>query len=132
MNKFKSFMEKFKKNMFMYLVVWLAMVILLVAPITYTITEARLENKTWVEGIISNLVENLLEFPITKVFETEEEAMMFSKGYECQRDKNKVILMNNNIKHIIKDLSQYEIIDISSSVQSLEELFLHYYGGQHD
>lgn len=66
------------------------------------------------------------------IFETEEEAMMFSKGYECQRDKNKVILMNNNIKHIIKDLSQYEIIDISSSVQSLEELFLHYYGGQHD
>ena len=70
MNNFKSFMEKFKKNMFMYIVVWLAMVILLVAPITYTITNSRLENITWIQGILSNLVNNLLEFPITKVFET--------------------------------------------------------------
>ena len=70
MSKFKSFMEKFKKNILIYLVVWLIIAILLVAPVTYTFTEARLQGLTWLEGLIYNLVDNILEFPITKVFET--------------------------------------------------------------
>ena len=70
MSKFKSFMEKFKKNILIYLVVWLIIAILLVAPVTYTFTEARLQGLTWLEGLIYNLVNNILEFPITKVFET--------------------------------------------------------------
>ncbi len=69
MGKFKSFIEKFKKNILAYLVVWFIIAILLVAPVTYTFTEARLEGITWLEGITLHLVENILKFPITKIFE---------------------------------------------------------------
>lgn len=70
MSKFKSFMEKLKKNIFWYLVVWIIMSILLVAPITYTITNARLDQITLVEAFTLNFVDNLFKFPITKVFES--------------------------------------------------------------
>lgn len=69
MNKFKSFMEKLKKNMLLIIVVWLLIAILLVAPITYTVTEALLRGETIVSGIIYDLFDNILKFPITVVFE---------------------------------------------------------------
>ena len=67
-NKFKSFMEKLKKNILIYLVVWLIVVILLVAPITYTITETRLAGITWLEGIILYGAKNIIKLPIMVVF----------------------------------------------------------------
>lgn len=69
MKKFKSFMEKLKKNILIYIVVWLIAAILLVAPISYTFTEARIEGITWLEGVMLNLVDNFLKFPITVIFE---------------------------------------------------------------
>lgn len=69
MNNFKSFMEKFKKNMLIYIVVWLIVAILLVAPITYTITQARLEGITWLQGITLHIIDNIFKFPITVIFE---------------------------------------------------------------
>lgn len=69
MGKIKSFIEKLKKNMFMYLVVWLCIAILLVAPITYTITNANIEGVHWLEAITINIVDNILKLPITVIFE---------------------------------------------------------------
>ena len=68
MSKFKSFMEKLKKNIFAYLVVWLILAILPVAPVTYTLTNARLEGITALEGLSMHILDNFLKFPITKVF----------------------------------------------------------------
>lgn len=70
MKKFKSFMGKLKKNIFGYIVVWLIFAILLVAPITYTVTQGNLEGITWLESMTMHFVDNLLQFPITKVFES--------------------------------------------------------------
>lgn len=71
MNKFKSFMKKFKKNIFGYIVVWLILAILLVAPLTYTITQSRLQGIGWIEGITVNFLNNILKFPIMDVLQTE-------------------------------------------------------------
>ena len=70
MNKFKSFMEKLKKNIFWYLVVWIILSILLVAPVTYTLTNAHLDQMPIVEALSTKLVDNFFKFPITKVFES--------------------------------------------------------------
>jgi len=63
-------MEKLKKNIFWYLVVWIILSILLVAPVTYTITNARLDQITWIEAFSTHLVDNFFKFPIIKVFES--------------------------------------------------------------
>ena len=68
MDKFKSFMNKLKKNILLIIVVWLIIAILLVAPVTYTITESTLQGQSWLEAIIYNLVNNLFKLPITQVF----------------------------------------------------------------
>ncbi|MBR4260432.1 MAG: type IV secretory system conjugative DNA transfer family protein [Clostridia bacterium] len=81
MNKFKSFMKKLKKNILWYTVVWLVLVILLVAPVVYTLTQGRLEHLSMVEAMSYNFVNNFLMFPITKVFE-EAYIQDFAKGVE--------------------------------------------------
>ena len=81
MSKFKSFMEKLKKNIFIYLVVWLIIAILLVAPITYTFTNARNAGITWLEGCTLHLVDNILKFPITEISE-QNYINDFIKGME--------------------------------------------------
>ncbi|MEG1290908.1 MAG: ABC transporter ATP-binding protein, partial [Lachnospiraceae bacterium] len=43
--------------------------------------------------------------------------------------KNKVqLLVRNNVPEILKIIAAYEPIDLEVKTQSLEELFLHYYG----
>lgn len=70
MNKFKSFMEKFKKNILIYLVVWIVVAILLIAPVTYTYTNSVLAHRSsWVLEFSEFFLDNLFSFPITKVFE---------------------------------------------------------------
>ena len=81
MNKFKSFMGKLKKNILWYIVVWLVLVILLVAPVTYTNTQAGIQGISLLEGMMSNFVDNFLKFPIVKVFE-EPYLNDFIKGVE--------------------------------------------------
>ena len=68
MEKFKGFMEKFKKNIVLYIVVWLIIAILLVAPVSYTITQAKLQGITWLEAM-PYIVDNIFKFPITVIFE---------------------------------------------------------------
>ena len=68
MSKFKSFMKILKKNMLVYIVVWLIFAILLVPPVTFTATQATLEGKTVLQGIVDNLADNVFKLPITEVF----------------------------------------------------------------
>ena len=81
MNKFKSFMGKLKKNILWYIVVWLVLVILLVAPVTYTRTQAGIQGISLLEGMTLNFADNFLKFPITKVLE-EPYVNDFIKGVE--------------------------------------------------
>lgn len=68
MDKFKSFMQKLKKNMLAYIVVWLIFAILLVPPVTYTYSESINNGKTWLQGMMDDFVGNLFKLPITEVF----------------------------------------------------------------
>ena len=68
MKKFKSFMEKLKKNIFLYIVVWLLVAILLVAPISYTITDGALSGLTTYDAITQNVFHNILGLKVTEVF----------------------------------------------------------------
>ena len=62
-------MEKLKKNILIYLVVWIILAILLVAPVTYTITDGGLNGLNWMQSITANLMDNIFKFPISHVFE---------------------------------------------------------------
>lgn len=71
MDKFKSFIEKFKNQIWIYLIVWLAIAILFVAPLSYTVTEAAKEGIPWLQGVSLHFGENFSKFPITTVFQSE-------------------------------------------------------------
>lgn len=68
MEKLKKFIKQFKKNMLTIIVVWLIMVILLVAPITKCVTDAHLAGIAPVDGIMQNIVDNIIKFPILTAF----------------------------------------------------------------
>lgn len=112
MSKFKSFMEKLKKNILIYIVVWLIMVILLVAPVTYTCTEAKLTGQTILEGIIYNLLNNIFKLPIVNVF-SEPYLTDFITGIEIFS----VIYVIIMVKAILKTLpkGEYDKIEHGSS-----------------
>ena len=65
------------------------------------------------------------------VFKTNEEALNFKNkiGFKSEIDDNivKVSIVSNEVNNFIKELSNYNILDINSSSQTLEELFLHFY-----
>lgn len=63
-------------------------------------------------------------------FYQEDDAIQFIKKYENgQRDGCVVTLtIKGHTNQLIQDLSHYDIDDLSVRPQSLEELFLHYYG----
>lgn len=65
-------------------------------------------------------------------FNKESDAIKFTEQYDsCQRDQKQVILtLKGHTNELLKDLSQYDIQDFNARPQSLEELFLHYYGGE--
>ena len=89
MEKFKSFMHKLKKNMLGYIVVWLIFAILLVPPVTYTITDGYVNNgQNWIEALTYNLLNNLLKLPITEVIKAPflKEMELFS----CNPLKNMI------------------------------------------
>lgn len=68
MNKFKSFMERLKKNILIYIIVWLVMVILFVAPLGYIFVEAEESGHTLFQEVITNYSDAFLKFPITFIF----------------------------------------------------------------
>ena len=81
MGKFKSFMEKLKKQIWAYLIVWLIVAILFVAPATYTATNAMAEGMPILEGMTLHYIENLTKFPIVSIFQSEY-VNDFVKGME--------------------------------------------------
>lgn len=82
-------------------------------------------------------IENMEELKSKKnknfevVFKTNEEALNFINkiGFKSEIDNNivKVSIVSNEVNNFIKELSNYNILDINSSSQTLEELFLHFY-----
>lgn len=66
-------------------------------------------------------------------FLTQEMASSFSKEYgEVKgRQGNKVtVYVKGNIMPLIHTLDKYEITNLDVKIQTLEELFMHYYGGE--
>jgi len=66
-------------------------------------------------------------------FSTQEMASSFSKAYgEVKgRQGNKVtVYVKGNIMPLIHTLDKYEITNLDVKIQTLEELFMHYYGGE--
>ena len=82
-------------------------------------------------------IENMEELKSKKnknfelVFKTNEEALNFKNKISFKSELNnnivKLSIINNEINNFIKELSNYDILDINSSSQTLEELFLHFY-----
>lgn len=68
-------------------------------------------------------------FEIT--FEDIQTASLFQAKYpqSVQEDCQVTLIVQGSIESLLKELSQYHIIDMNVRSQSLEELFLHYYGG---
>ena len=112
MSKFKSFMKKLKKNMLVCLVVWLIFAILLVPPVTYTITNGYLEGMNWMESMTYNFFDNLVKFPITEVF-NEPYVADFIKGIEIFSILYLLIVFRGIYKSLPK--SEYDKIEHGSS-----------------
>lgn len=66
-------------------------------------------------------------------FQTEQEAKCFIENYNAKREHCHVeFVSNDDVNHIISILQDYHLIDMNIKAQSLEELFLHYYGGDQE
>lgn len=65
-------------------------------------------------------------------FQNEEDAITFAENHQASQREGRVVslLLKGYTNHLIKELSQYQIQDFNARPQSLEELFLHYYGGE--
>lgn len=82
-------------------------------------------------------IENMEELKSKKnknfevVFRTNKDAENFKNKISFKSELNnnivKLSIINNEINNFIKELSNYDILDINSSTQTLEELFLHFY-----
>lgn len=65
-------------------------------------------------------------------FSTREQAGSFAKVFPDadMEDKQVCITMQGNVQQLIQTLSTYEVEDLSIRTQTLEELFMHFYGGE--
>ena len=66
------------------------------------------------------------------MFATEELAEQFmNEGFECEQVESTVVkvLPRNNLNYLLATLSHYDIVDLDITKLTLEELFLHFYGG---
>lgn len=65
-------------------------------------------------------------------FATQELVEQFmDEGFECKQVESNVIKVvpRNNLNYLLATLSRYDIIDLDITKLTLEELFLHFYGG---
>lgn len=65
-------------------------------------------------------------------FATQELVEQFmDEGFECKQVESNVIKVvpRNNLNYLLATLSRYDIIDLDITKPTLEELFLHFYGG---
>lgn len=83
-------------------------------------------------------VENLQTLKASKhktyyiTFADEDLATQFmTEAFECKQLNPTVIkvLLRNNLNYLLATLSRYDIVDIDVKSPTLEELFLHFYGG---
>ena len=82
-------------------------------------------------------IENMEELKSKKnknfevVFKNEKGAENFKNKISFKSELNnnivKIVIANNEVNSFIKELSNYDILDINSSSQTLEELFLDFY-----
>ncbi|MEI0476769.1 hypothetical protein [Brachyspira pulli] len=65
------------------------------------------------------------------IFKTNKDAENFKNKISFKSELNdntvKVIISNNEVNNFIKEIANYDILDINSVNQTLEELFLHFY-----
>lgn len=66
------------------------------------------------------------------IFAEKNDAEIFKKRYpESKIDENRIIMTGkDDINRVIKDISEYQIEDITIRHQTLEEVFMKYYGGE--
>lgn len=66
------------------------------------------------------------------IFHTQEDAMKFHRAHDgsALHGKRVVVAYQGSVDPLIKELACYRIVDMSIRTQSLEELFLQYYGGE--
>lgn len=65
-------------------------------------------------------------------FSNMEDAIHFQELYSAnsyRKDNVVYLLSNENINHLIRELSKFNIEDINARYQTLEEVFMKYYGG---
>lgn len=69
-------------------------------------------------------------------FSDDTMALEFAKEYQLSKDAidgDKVTIgVKGNVDEFIKKLSKYNVKDLNVKTQSLEELFMHFYGGGHN
>ncbi len=82
---------------------------------------------------VETLVKNKKKTFIITLKNTQD-VELFTKLYpDAIIKKNTIEVTIDDYNHLLNNLHSYEIIDIDIKKQSLEELFLHFYGGQsHD
>lgn len=79
-SKFKRFLRKNSKYIIFALILWIITEIVLIAPISYTISESYVDGKFDIAFFVSNFIKNIISFnAITKVFTTKTIGI-FGKG----------------------------------------------------
>lgn len=64
-------------------------------------------------------------------FESKDDALKFSQAVlNCSINNNLVSVSTKDINSFLKQLSDFKIKDLSIKTQTLEELFMHFYGGE--
>ena len=73
---------------------------------------------------------NKKNYILTVNSKKEAERLKQEKNLNIQKiEDNKIsILVEKDLPKVLKILSNYEILDLQKQSQSLEELFLHFYG----
>ncbi|MGO5051886.1 ABC transporter ATP-binding protein [Lachnospiraceae bacterium LCP25S3_G4] len=83
---------------------------------------------------MENLRQKKLKY-YTLTFQTPEEASSFIKTtiYEIKHHVNNTVVIHvtGSLNIFLQSLLSYQIKDLDVSTQSLEDIFLHYYGGDH-
>ena len=80
---------------------------------------------------MENLRKNRLKHYEIHFYDENDAIAFMEKYHQAKRDGAIIHLMlKGHTNQLIQDLSQYDIDDFNARPQSLEELFLHYYGGE--
>ncbi|WP_028041910.1 ABC transporter ATP-binding protein [Candidatus Stoquefichus massiliensis] len=80
---------------------------------------------------MENLRKNRLKHYEIHFYDENDAIAFMEKYHQAKRDGAIIHLMlKGHTNQLLQDLSQYDIDDFNARPQSLEELFLHYYGGE--